>query len=169
MGHLIDDLLAFSRLGRQELVKTSIDTNLMVKEVINELSPKGSAGKIEWVLSPLPAIKGDLNTLKQVWINLISNAIKYSGKKSHQRIEINAVTTNGHVVFSVKDNGVGFDEQYKHKLFKVFQRLHTAEEFEGTGVGLALVDKIVSKHGGRVWAESKVDNGAVFHFSIPLN
>lgn len=109
----------------------------------------------------------DLNTIRQVWINLISNAVKYSGNTSHPRIEIGAYRQGPETVFYVKDNGAGFDEQYKDKLFKVFQRLHNADEFEGTGVGLALVGRIISKHGGRVWAQGKENEGACFYFSLP--
>lgn len=169
MGRLIDDLLAFSRTGKQELVKTRINTNAMVAEIINDMAhQKESSNAIQWDIRDLPPIIADLNTIRQVWINLVSNAIKYSATRNHPHIEIAAKSVNGQVVFNVKDNGVGFDENYKHKLFKVFQRLHSAEEFEGTGVGLALVEKIVSKHGGKVWAESKANEGACFSFSLPV-
>jgi light-regulated signal transduction histidine kinase (bacteriophytochrome) len=112
-------------------------------------------------------VNGDINTIRQVWINLVSNAIKYSGNRKEQRIEIGSSRNGRQHVFYVKDNGVGFDEAYRHKLFKVFQRLHSAEEFAGTGVGLALVEKIISKHGGKVWAEGKEGEGACFYFSLP--
>ena len=167
MGRLIDDLLAFSRMGRQEILKTNIDTRKMVEEVIEELTPKVKAKYIHWTIHSLPKVNGDMNTIRQVWINLISNAIKYSGDKEKQCIEIGFADQGRQFVFYVKDNGVGFDEKYKDKLFKVFQRLHSAEEFEGTGVGLALVEKIISKHGGKVWAEGKKNEGACFYFSLP--
>jgi PAS domain S-box-containing protein len=167
MGNLIDALLAFSRMGRVDIVKTNIDTGEMVKEVISELAPRAGGANIEWALDFLPAIKGDMNTMRQVWVNFISNAIKYSGRKENPRIQIGSFDQEGQTVFFVKDNGVGFDVQYSNKLFKVFQRLHSAEEFEGTGVGLALGGKIISKHGGKVWAEGEVNKGATFYFSLP--
>ncbi len=167
MGQLIDDLLAFSRMGRQDILKTNIDTRMMVDEVIEALVPNGKVKEIDWVIHSLPKVNGDMNTIRQVWINLISNAIKYSGNKERQRIEIGFSDRGRQFVFYVKDNGVGFDEQYNDKLFKVFQRLHSAEEFEGTGIGLALVEKIISKHGGKVWAEGKNNEGACFYFSLP--
>jgi PAS domain S-box-containing protein len=169
MGNLVDDLLVFSRMGRQDIVKTSINTWLMIHEVIEELSPKNDERIIEWVIQSLPWINADINTIRQVWVNLISNAIKYSGNNKHPRIEIGAFRHEGQTAFFIKDNGVGFDEKYKDKLFKVFQRLHGTEEFEGTGIGLALVEKIVSKHGGKVWAHGEVNKSASFYFSLPLD
>ena len=167
MGQLIDDLLAFSRVGRYDIIKTTIDTREMVKEIVGGFAALTEHAKISWVIGLLPPVKADMNTIRQVWVNLVSNAVKYSGKKEIPRIEIGSFAENGQVVFFVRDNGVGFDQQYSKKLFKVFQRLHSADEFEGTGVGLALVEKIVSKHMGRVWAESEVDKGACFYFSLP--
>lgn len=166
MGHLIDDLLAFSRMGRQDINKTSIDTDGMVKNVINEMAH--GMNNIEWIVQPLPEMKGDINLIRQVWINLISNAIKYSGNREKPRIEIGTFRREGQTVFFIKDNGVGFNEEYKDKLFKVFQRLHSDDEFEGTGIGLALVEKIISKHAGKVWGESVLDKGATFYFSLPV-
>ncbi len=167
MGMLIDDLLSFSRMGRQELMKTNVDSNKLVTDVIAEVDPDRK--KIEWIVRPLPVIKADANTLKQVWINLISNAVKYSGNADKPKIEIGSTQKNGSIDFFIKDNGVGFDERYKAKLFKVFQRLHTTEEFEGTGIGLAIVDKIISKHGGEVWVEAELNKGATFYFSLPVD
>lgn len=167
MGRLIDDLLAFSRLGRQPVVKTCIRTDVMVKEVIEEQNRLNSDHSVEWLVHPLPDINGDINLMRQVWINFISNAVKYSGKKEQPCIEIGSLTQDGRTVFFIKDNGAGFDEQFGNKLFKVFQRLHSAEEFEGTGIGLAIVEKIISKHGGSVWAEGEVNKGACFYFSMP--
>lgn len=167
MGNLIDDLLAFSRLGRQDIVKTGIHTAVMVQEVIDGLVLQNQDNTVQWNVHPLPDMKGDINLIRQVWTNLISNAVKYSGKKEHPCIEIGSFTRDGQTVFFVKDNGVGFDNQYGNKLFKVFQRLHSADEFEGTGVGLAIVEKIVSKHGGKVWAEGELNRGAGFYFSLP--
>jgi light-regulated signal transduction histidine kinase (bacteriophytochrome) len=119
------------------------------------------------MIKTLPDIKPDINTIRHVWFNLISNAVKYSAKKEHPHIEIGTFIRDGQTVFFIKDNGAGFNEQYKDKLFKVFQRLHSVDEFDGTGIGLALVEKIISKHGGKVWAEAEEDKGASFYFSIP--
>ncbi len=169
MGLLIDDLLSFSRMGKQELTKSRIDTAGMVNEIVDELSQQNKRDAvIHWNIQSLPFVNADRNTIRQVWINLISNAIKYSGNKKEPYIEIGSDSINGKMAFYVKDNGVGFDAAYKHKLFKVFQRLHGPEEFEGTGVGLALVEKIVSRHGGKVWADGEVDKGACFYFSLPM-
>jgi len=168
MGHLIDDLLAFSRMGRQDMAKTGINTQSLVKEVIDELSVD-TQKSIEWEVHLLPPIRGEINTMRQVWVNLISNAIKYSGRRDRPRIEIGHFIHEKQIAFFIKDNGVGFDNKYRDKLFKVFQRLHSAHEFEGTGVGLALVDKIISKHGGKAWAEAEVNKGACFYFSLPAH
>jgi light-regulated signal transduction histidine kinase (bacteriophytochrome) len=167
MGHLIDDLLAFSRMGRKDIEKTTIPTSAMVGEVIREVAPEDKNGHIQWIIDPIPDVRGDINAVRQVWINLISNAVKYSAKRAAPVIEIGFIHRQGETVFFVKDNGVGFDEKYKHKLFRVFQRLHSADDFEGTGVGLAIVEKVITKHGGRVWAEAAVDKGACFYFSLP--
>jgi len=168
MGHLIDDLLAFSRMGKKEIMKSNIDTMSMVKDIVHELEfHQKSQNKISWDIRDLLPMNAEINTIRQVWINLISNAIKYSGNKRKPHIEIGSYEKERQHVFYVQDNGVGFDEQYKQKLFKVFQRLHAPEEFEGTGVGLALVDKIVAKHGGKVWAKGKENVGACFSFSLP--
>ena len=167
MGHLIDDLLAFSRLGRQEIQKMNVDTNALLQEIIGELHLPESGKKINWDIKDLPPVFADLKTLRQVWINLISNAVKYSSKKEEPVITIGHTTENGQQVFFVRDNGVGFDNKYRDKLFRVFQRLHGEDEFEGTGVGLALVEKIIARHGGRVWAEGIVGEGAVFYFTLP--
>lgn len=168
MGQLIDDLLAFSRMGRHEIVKAVVNTNRMVNEVKDDIEKKQSTQKnVGWIIHTLPSMKADINIIRQVWINLISNAVKYSGNKQEQVIEIGAYKQHDQTVFFVRDNGVGFDEQYKNKLFRVFQRLHAADEFEGTGVGLAIVEKIISKHGGAVWAEAALGKGACFYFTLP--
>ena len=164
MAQLIDDLLAFSKMARHDVPKTHIDMQSLVKEIIRELTPPGN---IEWNLHPLPMAKGDINTIRQVWVNLLSNAIKYSAKKESPSIEIGSFTHEEQTAFFVRDNGIGFDNRYKNKLFKVFQRLHTPNQFEGTGIGLALVAKIILKHDGKVWAEGEVDKGACFYFSLP--
>ncbi|MDB5210971.1 MAG: multi-sensor signal transduction multi-kinase, partial [Sediminibacterium sp.] len=144
-----------------------IDNNEMVKNIIYDMAPANKADNIEWVIQLLPDIKGDKNLIRQVWVNLISNAIKYARNVEKPRIEIGSFHQTGQIVFFIKDNGVGFDEKYKDKLFKVFQRLHSDVEFEGTGIGLALVEKIISRHGGKVWAESAVNKGAGFYFALP--
>jgi len=164
MGQLIDDLLGFSRMSRHTIVKSDINTDAMVSEIVRELD---NTGKIDWFIQLLPPISGDANTIRQVWINLISNAIKYSRNAEKPRIEIGTIADGKNTTFFVKDNGVGFDTQYTSKLFKVFQRLHGADEFEGTGVGLAIVEKVISKHGGKVWAESEPGKGATFYFTVP--
>jgi len=167
MGRLIDDLLEFSRMGRQDMTKTGIDIEAMVKEVIAELIPEHSRNGITWEVQALPRVDGNINTIRQVWVNLICNAIKYTARQLHPHIEIGSFINEGQTVFFIRDNGVGFDMKYKDKLFKVFQRLHSADEFEGTGIGLALVAKIIAKHGGKIWAEGEVGNGASFYFSLP--
>jgi len=166
MGHLIDDLLAFSRLGKQELQKTRVDTTGLVNEIIREVDP---AGKVKWTVASFPVVYADIKTLRQVWINLLSNAVKYTSKKAEPAVSIDYYVNYNEEVFYVKDNGEGFDNKYSDKLFRVFQRLHSEDEFEGTGVGLALVEKIISRHGGRVWAEGKVGEGAVFYFTLPVD
>ena len=169
MGRLIDDLLAFSRLGRQDILKTNIDSDKMVGDIIADYDINANNKKIKWIIHSLPNSKADINTLQQVWVNLISNAVKYSQNADNPTIEVGSIKESHSITFFVKDNGVGFDEKYKAKLFKVFQRLHTNEEFEGTGIGLAIVEKIISKHSGNVWAEAELNKGAVFYFSIPVD
>lgn len=167
MGLLIDDLLSFSRMGKKELIKTQVNMSALVKEVVDEMAGDNKMSSVQWKLGMLASVNADIGTIRQVWINLISNAIKYSAKKENPCVEIGSYPENGQTVFYVKDNGVGFDDRYKHKLFKVFQRLHSAEDFEGTGVGLALSEKIISRHGGKTWAEGKEGEGATFYFSLP--
>lgn len=168
MGTLIDDLLAFSRMGKQGLTKVQVNTDLMVREIAKEQEQiNDRQDPISWTIHNLPPLYADANTLRQVWINLISNAIKYSGNEERPHIEIGSYPDKDQLVFYIKDNGAGFDEEYKDKLFKVFQRLHDADEFEGTGIGLALVEKIISRHEGKVWAEGKEGEGACFYFSLP--
>jgi signal transduction histidine kinase len=166
MGFLIDDLLAFSRLGRKEIYKSTLDLNKVVSgavEDLNRLAPHHA--KI--TIGELGSVLADKSLLTQVWMNLLSNAIKYSFHKANAAIEISCEETAGTVVYKIADNGVGFDMRYAHKLFGVFQRLHDAEEFEGVGVGLALVHRIIKKHGGKIWATAVVNEGAVFYFSLP--
>lgn len=167
MAKLIDDLLDFSRVGRKEISKSVVNTEAMVQSVVNELMAQEQHREIDLRVQLLDPSDADPNLLRQVWINLISNALKYTRKKDVAVIEISSEKNGGEIVFSVKDNGTGFDMQYAGKLFGVFQRLHRHKDFEGTGVGLAIVHRIVSRHGGKVWAEGEVDNGATFHFSLP--
>jgi signal transduction histidine kinase len=167
MGMLIDDLLQFSRTGRQELIQTTVDMNQVVEEAKNMLSQDINGRKIDWACDELPKVTGDHNLLRQVFINLLSNAVKFTRKGKSAKIEITYDQTRKEHIFSIRDNGVGFDMKYAQKLFGVFQRLHSSTDFEGTGIGLANVRRIILKHGGRTWAEAEVDKGAAFYFSIP--
>jgi len=167
MGQLIDDLLAFSRLGRFELNKSWIDMNLLVNSVFNEIADMQSSGRIVFNVGMLSKSFCDPNLIRQVWVNLLSNAIKYSSKKEKAIINVSSTNEEAMSVFSVSDNGAGFDMEYYNKLFGVFQRLHSPRDFEGTGVGLASVQRIVKRHGGDVWAEGKEGEGATFYFSLP--
>lgn len=169
MGTLIDDLLRFSRTSRQEMTKTIVNMNLLVSEVIKSLDQDTAGRNIQFVVEKLPEVTGDLSLLRQVWQNLVSNAVKFTRKQETPVIKISSYEENLENIFTISDNGAGFDMKYAHKLFGVFQRLHSAAEFEGTGIGLANVKRIVSKHGGRIWAESEPGKGAAFHFSIPIN
>ena len=166
MGMLIDDLLNFSRTGRKELVKMNIGMQHMVTTICNELKSEQVDRNIEFHIKDLLPAMADNIGIKQVWLNLISNAIKYSRLKETAVIEIGCEQKADEIIYYVKDNGAGYDMRYADKLFGVFQRLHTDEEFEGTGVGLALVQRIISKHGGRVWGEGIVNKGAIFYFSL---
>ncbi|HZY81354.1 MAG TPA: CHASE3 domain-containing protein [Cyclobacteriaceae bacterium] len=168
MGQLIDDLLEFSRLGRKEIQRSSINMDDQVRTIASELIEREGDRKIELTIKPLGSALADPNMMRQVWINLVGNAVKYSRNKEVAVIEVGRTEENGEVVFFIKDNGAGFDMAYTDKLFGVFQRLHKANEFEGTGVGLALVKRIVERHKGRIWAEAKVGQGATFYFSLPL-
>jgi len=167
MGTLIDDLLAFSKLGRKNITDSVIDMMALVTSTMEELIAEDIQNRTEINVGILPPARGDQSLIKQVWINLISNALKYSKNRTKTKIKISAYEKDDMMVYYVKDNGVGFDMQYYDKLFGVFQRLHSAEEFEGTGIGLANVQKIVHRHNGTVWAESIPNEGACFYFSLP--
>ena len=168
MGTLIDDLLAFSRIGRAEKRETTVNLEQLVKEVLSEVQQEADGRKIAWKLSPLPDAYGDRSMLKLALVNLISNAVKFTRTRSQPEVEIGCMENKkNRVVVFVKDNGVGFDMKYVNKLFGVFQRLHPTEDFEGTGIGLATVQRIIHRHGGRVWAESAVNKGATFYLSVP--
>ncbi|TMD85859.1 MAG: hypothetical protein E6I78_07320 [Chloroflexi bacterium] len=168
MGHLIDDLLAFSRLGRQALRLQPVHTRGIVDRAIDLLAPAIEGRPVDLVIGDLPDCDSDPALLEQVFINLIGNAVKYSRKREGARIEVGATAgdAGGTPIYFVKDNGAGFDMQYADKLFGVFQRLHRNQDFEGTGVGLAIVQRIVNRHGGRIWAEGKVNQGATFYFTL---
>lgn len=166
MGTLIDDLLAFSRLGRKEVQKTKIDTVALVKNVLKEINISATFNA-ETKINPLPPADADYALLRQVWINLLSNAMKYSSKKEKPEVQIGSTETDNEILFFVKDNGAGFNMKYVDKLFGIFQRLHNPAEFEGTGIGLAIVQRIIAKHGGRVWAEAETNKGATFYFTLP--
>jgi light-regulated signal transduction histidine kinase (bacteriophytochrome) len=167
MGILIDDLLAFSRMGRSEMLKGWVDLGLLVREIVTDLEVDARQREIEWDVAPLPVVLGDSAMLRQVLVNLIGNAVKFSRSRERAKIEIGMVEREHEIEIYVRDNGVGFDETYAGKLFGLFQRLHANEEFEGTGVGLAIVQRIIMRHGGRVWAEGAVNEGATFWFSLP--
>jgi len=166
MGQLIDDLLSFSRLGRQEMKRMEIDVRALVREVIDNLMQSENNRNIEWKIDTLPSMIGDRSMIRQVYANLLSNAIKFTRKRDAARVEVSSREIDEAIVYFVRDNGAGFDMQYAEKLFGVFQRLHSEKEFEGTGVGLANVRRIVHRHGGRIWAEGKVGEGATFYFTI---
>jgi PAS domain S-box-containing protein len=166
MGQLIDDLLDFSRLGRKEVPKLFVNTAQLVERILTDIN-HNTPHKATITVHPLHPAYGDHALLTQVWVNLISNAIKYSGKAAEPCIEIGSTQGEDETIFYVKDNGAGFDMRYVDKLFGVFQRLHSVREFEGTGIGLAIIKRIISKHGGKVWATGQVNKGAEFYFSLP--
>jgi PAS domain S-box-containing protein len=166
MNLLIDDLLDFSRLGRKPLNKQPVNVNELVKTVVADLAPETESRQIEWLIADLPPVNADQILIRQVYVNLIGNAVKYTRKHATARIEVGSLNQNGQAIYFVRDNGAGFDMQYADKLFGVFQRLHRDDEFEGTGIGLAIVKRIVDRHGGRIWAESIPEQGATFFFTL---
>ncbi len=167
MGTLIDDLLQFSRTGRKELQKAKVDMHGLVQEVVERIKQDAGERNIAWNIEDLPQVSGDYSLLRQVLENLIDNAVKYSRKTKNAKISIGLQEDEKNFVFYIRDNGVGFNMKYAHKLFGVFQRLHSRAEFEGTGIGLANVQRIIQKHNGQVWAEAEPGKGAVFYFSLP--
>jgi light-regulated signal transduction histidine kinase (bacteriophytochrome) len=162
-------MLQFSRTGRSEMTLSEIDMEKMVRELFEELrSTVADVGKFQFEIGHIPPARGDRAMMRQMFVNLISNAIKFSRTNESPTIKVGSSIKRDETIYYVKDNGVGFDMQYAAKLFGVFQRLHSVTEFEGTGIGLAIVQRIVNRHGGRVWAEGKVDAGATFYFSLPF-
>jgi light-regulated signal transduction histidine kinase (bacteriophytochrome) len=166
-GTLVDNLLSFSQMGRTSLKPRRVDLRQMVEEVRQKLAIDVGERQVAWKIADLPSAVADPVMIRLVIENLLSNAVKYTRPRAHARIEIGAFRKDGEIVFFVRDNGVGFDMAYVGKLFGVFQRLHRIEEFEGTGIGLANVRRIVERHGGRTWAEGALDQGATFYFSLP--
>ena len=168
MGALIDDLLGFSRIGRAETQKSAVELGPLVREVVADLGQETKDREIVWKIGPLPVCYGDRSMLKVVFVNLLSNAVKFTRKRKRAEIEIGCADgREDQAELLVRDNGAGFDMQYVDKLFDVFQRLHLTEEFEGTGIGLATVQRILHRHGGEIRAEGAVDQGATFYFSLP--
>lgn len=166
MGQLIEDLLAFSKMGRAPIRKRLVDPHQIGQEVLTELLPDLDDPRFEIIFPPLPECQADPSLLKQVFTNLLSNAIKYSSTREESRIEIGWQDHPDTPAYFVRDNGVGFDMKYANKLFGVFERLHREEDFEGTGIGLAIASLIIQQHGGRIWAEAEVDQGATFYFTL---
>jgi signal transduction histidine kinase len=168
MGRLIDDLLSFSRMGRAEMMATSVDLRALVEQVVKDMDQASTNSVTKWVIGDLPRVEGDAAMLRLAFVNLISNAFKFTRPVSESRIEIGSLPRTGNeLVLYVRDNGVGFEPQYAHKLFGVFQRLHSNHDFEGTGIGLATVRRIIHRHGGKTWAEGTLGHGATFYFTLP--
>lgn len=166
MGLLVDDLLNLGRIGRHEVRLQVAGLNSIVNEVVDELKPEWAGRQVAWRVDNLPFVECDPALMKQVFQNLLSNAVKFTRPRDHAVIEVGQKDKQGTPVVFVRDNGVGFNMKYSDKLFGVFQRLHRAEDFEGTGVGLATVQRIIQKHGGRIWAEAELDKGAIFYFTL---
>jgi signal transduction histidine kinase len=167
MSMLIDDLLSFSRLGRQAIKPVEINMDELVKEVVEEVLSQTGTQHPKPVIHSLPNARADRTLLRQVWLNLLSNAVKYSSACAEPKIEIGGHINDKENIYYIKDNGAGFDMQYYDKLFMVFQRLHRPEDFPGTGIGLAIINRIITRHGGQVWAEGKINEGATFYFTLP--
>lgn len=167
MKTLIDDLLNFSRLSHGTVRSSEIDMSKMVRTIFHELTGSKARKRIKFNIFDLPLAEGDPTMIHEVWQNLISNAIKYSSHRKQAEISISCIEKNDELIYQVKDNGAGFDMKYRDKLFEVFKRLHNDSEFNGTGVGLALVKRIINRHGGQVWGVGEVGKGATFYFALP--
>jgi signal transduction histidine kinase len=167
MGQLIHDLLQFSRLGRQQVLKRPLKVTALVQDVLNDLAESRAGRNIDIRIGDLPDCLGDPSLLKQVFVNLLSNAIKFTRRKENAVIEVGHAAKGGENIYFVKDNGAGFEMSSAKRLFGVFERLHPATEFEGTGVGLSIVERIIQRHGGRIWAEAEIEKGATFFFTLP--
>ena len=168
MSGLIDDLLNFSKIGRSSLNVSMLNMKSIINQAFEEIARGNEKARINLEIGKLHKANGDAHLIRLVWNNLISNAIKYSSKKEVSEISVGSQSAGNYITYYIKDNGVGFEMLYKHKLFGVFQRLHSGKDFEGNGVGLAIVQRIIRRHGGEVWAEGEVDNGATFYFSLPV-
>jgi len=168
MGELIENLLTLSRLGRKEMALSDIDMCGLAKDVYEELRATVPGRALQFNMKTLPAAIGDIKLIRQVFVNLLSNAIKFTRLREIAVIEVEGWNEKNENIYYVKDNGVGFDMQYSDQLFGVFQRLHSEKDFEGTGIGLAIIQRIIHRHGGRVWAEGKIDEGAIFYFTLPI-
>ena len=167
MGNIIDDLLSVSHVGRTKLEKAEVNLDALVRETAGDFQAETAARNIVWNIQPLPPVQADRALLRMVLVNLMSNAVKFTGGKANPTIEIGCAPAIDETVIFIRDNGAGFNQEYAHKLFGVFQRLHSQSEFEGTGIGLANAQRIIHRHGGRTWAEGVVNGGATFYFSIP--
>jgi two-component system sensor kinase len=167
MGKLIDDLLALSRIGRKDIELSKIDMDKLAKAVFDEIKATVPERELQFNIKPLPPAHGDEGLLRQVFFNLLFNAIKFTRTRENATIEVGGYVEDSENVYYVKDNGIGFDTQYANKLFGAFQRLHSDKQFEGTGIGLAIVQRVIHRHGGKIWAEGKVDEGATFYFTLP--
>jgi light-regulated signal transduction histidine kinase (bacteriophytochrome) len=168
MGRMIADLLTFSRIGRAEMHKVRFNLTDTIKDVRRDLQSQTQNRKVAWIIPELPEVYGDPFMLRQALYNLLGNALKFTLRRDEARIEVTAESTDGEYILAIRDNGAGFNMKYAAKLFGVFQRLHSAREFEGTGIGLANVRRIIARHGGRTWAEGAVDRGATFYFTLPV-
>ena len=166
MTSLVDDLVNISRIGRQDLLYRDVELTPMVEDLVNQFQAASNGRNIDWQIEELPTVEGDPGLLKLALTNLLSNAVKFTRTREHATIRIRAVDANGQVGLAIEDNGVGFKMAYSGKLFGMFQRLHRTDEFEGNGAGLAVVQRIVHKHGGRVWAEAEPDKGATFYLTL---